>query len=167
MEAVPPSLRYSTTWILSALVPVKSFLHFCRRLAGIRRTAIRYDPAARFASPSREGAIFKPDKLSSHGVVSHTIVGIGQSVERETDRSSLSGVADFAADRDCSVALDLAIISARKATEGIVSPAEVSKSRCRACQAYLFGMSGFSPIGLDENANALRRHGFSKQVSLG
>jgi hypothetical protein len=44
---------------------------------------------------------------------------------------------------------------------------EESKSRCRACQAYLFSLSGVSPVGLNENANTLRRHGFRKQVSLG
>jgi hypothetical protein len=44
---------------------------------------------------------------------------------------------------------------------------EVSKSRCRACQASLFSVSGVSPVGLNENANTLRRHGFRKQVSLG
>jgi hypothetical protein len=44
---------------------------------------------------------------------------------------------------------------------------EVSKFRCRACQGSLFSLAGASPLGLNENANTLRRHGFRKQVSLG
>src|ERR1019366_984691 len=45
---------------------------------------------------------------------------------------------------------------------------EGSKSRCRrARQAYLFSLSGVSPVGLNEDAYTLCRHGFRKQVSLG
>jgi hypothetical protein len=51
--------------------------------------------------------------------------------------------------------------------EGIVSFAEVLTSGCRACQGYRLGLSGFSPVGFNENAYTLRRHGFRKQVSLG
>jgi hypothetical protein len=43
---------------------------------------------------------------------------------------------------------------------------ELSTSRCRACQAFLFSSSGVSPVGFNENANTLRWHGFRKQVSL-
>jgi len=43
----------------------------------------------------------------------------------------------------------------------------VSKSRCRACQAFLSSLSGVSTIGLNENADFVRGHGFGKQVSLG
>ena len=43
----------------------------------------------------------------------------------------------------------------------------VSVSRCRAGHAYLSSLSGVSTVGLNENANPVRRHGFRKQVSLG
>jgi len=43
---------------------------------------------------------------------------------------------------------------------------KVSTCRCRACQAFLFSLSGVLPVGLKEYANTLRRHGFRKQVSL-
>jgi hypothetical protein len=40
---------------------------------------------------------------------------------------------------------------------------ETSESCCRACQAYLFSLSALSPVGLNESANTLRRHGFREQ----
>ena len=43
----------------------------------------------------------------------------------------------------------------------------ISRSRCRACQAYLSSLSQVSTAGLNKNANPVRRHGFRKQVSLG
>ena len=44
---------------------------------------------------------------------------------------------------------------------------EVSKSRGRVAQGYLFSLAGVSPVELNEIANLLRRHGLGKQVSLG
>jgi hypothetical protein len=43
----------------------------------------------------------------------------------------------------------------------------VSKSRCRACQAFLSSLSGVLKIGLNESADFVRWHGFREQVSLG
>ena len=54
-----------------AFVLIEGFLHLRRWLARIRRYGKLHDPVARLATPSRESLIFKPDKLSGHGTVSH------------------------------------------------------------------------------------------------
>src|ERR1700738_4580100 len=51
------------------------------------------------------------------------------------------------------------------ATDDYTHNSGVSKCRCRACQGNLSSLSGVSTVGLNKNANPVRRHGFRKQVS--